>query len=119
MYAIIKIAGKQYRVAQGDVIDVDLLDKELGAKVEFKDVLFFNNGSVVNLGIPLVENCLVIGEIISSDVAGPKISSVKYKRSHNQWRKFGHRQHYSRVKILEIQSEEKKEGKKGRQHHGT
>jgi len=115
MYAIIKISGKQYRVAKGDIIDVDLQDAQDGAKVEFNDVLFFNNGSASKIGLPLVSGCLVIGEILE-EVAGPKITSVKYKRSHNQWRKFGHRQRYTRVKILEIQSKEKegKESGKGR-----
>lgn len=116
MYAIIKIKGKQYRVAQGDVIDVDLLDEQNGSKIEFNDVLFFNNGSAVTLGGPFVAGCTVLGEVISSDIAGPKVESVKYKRSHNQYRKFGHRQHYSRVKINEIQAKEHKaKGSK----HGT
>lgn len=110
MYAIIKIKGKQYRVAQGDVIDVDLLDEQEGT-VEFKDVLFFNNGSAITLGQPFVAGCTIIGEIVDAEVAGPKITSVKYKRSHNQYRKFGHRQHYSRIKIKEIHAKEHKEHK--------
>lgn len=119
MYAIIKIKGKQYRVAQGDVIDVDLLDEQNGSKLEFKDVLFFNNGSAITLGEPFVAGCTVLGEIVSSDIAGQKIESVKYKRSHNQYRKFGHRQHYSRIRINEIHQAKEKESKaKGSKHHG-
>lgn len=111
MYAIIKSGGKQYRVAKDDVIDVELLDVEDGGKVEFKDVLLFGNGSHTKLGIPFVSGCTVIGEIVAAEVAGPKIMSIKYKRSHHQYRKFGHRQKYSRVRIVEIR--ESKRGDHG------
>lgn len=112
MYAIIKTGGKQYRVAQDDVIDVELLHAEDGAKVEFKDVLFFCDGDKQNIGKPIVSGCVVSGEVIGT-VPGQKIVSVKYKPSHNQCRKFGHRQHYSRVKITAI-------GKKSKEtKHGT
>lgn len=102
MYAIIKTGGKQYRVAVGDIIDVELLHIEDGSPVEFKDVLFFNDGKASKVGLPNVAGCVVKGEIVSSQVAGPKVVSVKYKPSHNERRKFGHRQKYSRVKITAI-----------------
>lgn len=128
MYAIIKKSGKQYRVAKGDIIDIDLQSEaKEGAQIEFNEVLFFNDGeNSINVGLPLVSGCIVLGEVISQDISGPKIHSVKYKRSHNQWRKFGHRQHYTRVKINEIQTEKSaskeaaKETKtKGRKSHGA
>lgn len=111
MYAIIQTGGKQYRVAKDDIIDVELLNAQDGAKVEFKDVLFHFDGNKQNIGKPMVSECIVAGEVIST-VQGPKITSVKYKPSHNQCRKFGHRQKYSRVKITEIggKSKEKKHG---------
>lgn len=102
MYAIIKIGGKQYRVAIGDVVDVELLDGEIGSQVEFKQVLFVNNGSKLMVGEPHVSGCSVIGELIDC-VAGPKITSVKYIPG-NHRKKIGHRQHYSRVKITQIAS---------------
>lgn len=100
LYAIIKTGGKQYKVAPGDVIDVELLDADFGAQVNF-EVLFVNNGTSQQVGAPLVEGATVTGEIVDC-VGGPKVSSVKYKRSHHQYRKFGHRQKYSRVKITEV-----------------
>lgn len=99
-YAIIATGGKQYCVREGDTIDVELVDAELGADVHFP-VLFINDGSKATVGAPSVKGATVIGEFIGA-AAGPKVSSVKYKPSHHQYRKFGHRQKYSRFKIKEI-----------------
>lgn len=100
-YAIIKTGGKQYRVSQDDVIDVELLnDAKLGSEVNF-DVLFVNDESNANVGLPSVSGFVVKGELLGFST-GPKITSMKYKASHHQYRKFGHRQHYSRVKITQI-----------------
>lgn len=101
MYAIIRSGGKQYRVKKDDIIDVELLHVDDGALVEFNEVLFFNDGASSQVGSPVVSNCIVRGEVLGM-AAGPKITSIKFKRSHNQYRKFGHRQKYSRVKITEI-----------------
>lgn len=100
MYAIIKTGGKQYKVAPGDFVDVELLDADFGAQVQF-DVLFVNDGSKQFVGAPVVEGAVVAGEIVDT-VSGPKVTSVKYKPRQNQRRKFGHRQKYTRVKITEI-----------------
>mgnify|MGYP000143108900 CR=1 FL=1 len=101
MYAIIKTGGKQYKVTKGDIIDVELLGLDQGATVKFDDVLFLCNGDSHFVGIPTVPGSTVLGEIIGDSV-GPKIQSVKYKPRKRQNKKFGHRQHYSRVKINEI-----------------
>lgn len=101
MYAIIKTGGKQYQVKKDDIIDVELLHVDNGAQVEFTEVLFVANGDSKSFGAPVVSGCIVKGEVVGSS-AGPKILSVKYKRSHHQYRKFGHRQKYSRVKITQI-----------------
>src|ERR1700733_9061046 len=95
-YAIIKTGGKQYRVAQDETVDIELLDNKDGDIIEFSDVLFYSDGSNSKVGAPIVPKCIVQGEVLG-EVTGPKISSVKYKRSHNEWRKFGHRQRYLRV----------------------
>lgn len=115
MYAIIKTGGKQYRVAIGDIIDVELLDStDAGAQIEFGDVLFAYDGSKTHIGKPGIPNFLVYGEVIR-EVKGEKITSLKYKASHNQCRTWGHRQKYTRVKITGIGS--KRQGKE--KHHGT
>ncbi len=110
MYAIIKTGGKQYRVAVGDVIDVELLSSDVGAKVEFAEVLFANDGSHTHMGQPSIANFLVHGEVLGQ-VSGEKVTSLKYKRSHNQCRKWGHRQKYTRVKITGIDSKSQKKEK--------
>lgn len=107
-YAIIKTGGKQYRVAENDIIEVELLDAGLGSEVEFTDVLFLTDGSAAKVGQPVVAGYVVKGELLG-EATGPKIVSMKYKRSHHQYRKFGHRQHYSRVRITGI-AQPKKSG---------
>ena len=100
MYAIIKTGSKQYRVAEGDVVDVELLNSDSG-NVEFQDILFITNGTETYLGSPNINGWIVLGQVMET-VRGPKITSVKYKQRQNQRRKFGHRQSYSRVKITGI-----------------
>ncbi len=100
MYAIIKSGGKQLRVEQDDIIEVELLGAEDGSQVEF-DVLLIGEGSNRHVGQPTVSGFVVVGEVLGES-KGPKITSVKYKPSHNQWKKFGHRQRYARVKITKI-----------------
>jgi large subunit ribosomal protein L21 len=104
MYAIIKTGGKQYRVAIGDIIDVELLGAEAGSNIEFGDVLFAYDGSKTHVGQPNIPNFLVYAEILGQ-VSGKKVTSLKYKASHNQCRKWGHRQKYTKVKITGIGSQ--------------
>lgn len=109
-YAVIKTGGKQYRVALGDIVDVELLDTEAGSKIEFGEVLFAFDGSKTHVGKPGIPDFHVFGEVIGQ-VNGEKVKSLKYKASHNQCRQWGHRQKYTRVKITGIESKRKsKEG---------
>lgn len=100
MYAIIKTGGKQFRVKVDDVIDVELLKADLGATVEF-EVLFIHDGSKAHFGKPKVEGFDVKGEVIGNSV-GPKVESLKYKRTDHTQTRWGHRQHYTRVKIMQV-----------------
>ena len=100
MYAIIETGGKQYRVEEGDIIDVELLESEKGGNVEFKEVLFLNDDSQAHVGTPHLK-CIVKGEVIGA-IKGPKVIAFKYKKRKNYRRKIGHRQPYSRVKITAI-----------------
>jgi len=112
MYAIIKTGGKQYRVSVGDMVDVELLnDTDQGANVAFGEVLFFFDGSATKIGQPHIPDFQVFGEVIGV-VKGDKITTLKYKRSHNQYRKWGHRQKYTRIKITGI-GNQNKEGNHG------
>lgn len=109
MYAIIKTGGKQYRVKVGDIIDVELLQGDKGAEIEFAEVLFAYDGSKTHVGKPGIPNFHVQGEVLGT-VKGEKVTSLKYRPSHNQCRKWGHRQQYTRVKITGIGKQ--KEGRK-------
>ena len=101
MYAIIESGGKQYRVEQGDIIDVELLEADAGQTIAFKHVLFLNTGNGTKIGSPHIPGAIVHGEFVE-EVKGPKVIAFKYKRRKPIRRKVGHRQRYSRVKITEI-----------------
>ncbi len=101
MYAIIESGGKQYRVEKGDVIDVELLEADNDGKVKFGNVLFLHDGKAVKVGQPNINKCAVHGELVK-EVKGPKVIAFKYKLRKTERRKVGHRQRYSRVKIMEI-----------------
>ncbi len=102
MYAIIETGGKQYKVEQGDVIDVELIAaNQPGEPVEFKNVLFVSTGSGTKIGNPYLPASIVKAEFIEES-KGPKVVAFKYKERKRIRRKVGHRQHYSRVKITEI-----------------
>lgn len=99
MYAIIETGGKQYRVKEGDVIDVELLHTE--ANVEFDKVLFLFDGKTPHVGVPHVPKCVVQAEILGEE-KGPKVIAFKYKKRKSSQKLVGHRQKYSRVKITKI-----------------
>ena len=94
MYAIIETGGKQYRVSVGDILDVELLGEE--SQVQFKKVLLLNDGTKVHLNQGVVH-----AERIG-DAKGPKVIAYKYKKTENYRRTVGHRQKYTRVKIVSI-----------------
>jgi len=100
-YAIIRSGSKQYRVKPGDVIDVELLDAEKKGNIEFKDILFYTDGSQGKVGAKALANALVKGEVLDL-VRGPKVIAYKYKKRKKYRRKVGHRQHYTRVRITEL-----------------
>lgn len=100
-YAIIQTGSKQYRVAEGDVIDVELLGLQPKETFEFDQVLFVYDGSHSHVGSPVVQGFTVKGELVS-DVKGPKVVAFKYRRRKDSRKKIGHRQQYSRVKIVQI-----------------
>ncbi len=100
-YAIIETGGKQYRVKEGDVIEVELLGQEAGTAVVFDQVLFVESNKGPLVGAPHVKGYSVKGELLGTS-KGPKTDGVKYKRRKQFYRHFGHRQHYSQVKVSKI-----------------
>jgi large subunit ribosomal protein L21 len=99
MYAIIETGGKQFRVMEGDIIDVELLGSD--QNVAFDKVLFLHDGNAPKIGLPHLPECTVQAEL-GGEVKGPKVIAYKYKRRKNYRRTVGHRQRYSRIKITKI-----------------
>jgi len=99
MYAIIETGGKQYRVTEGDEIDVELVSGEKA--IQFQHVLLVSDGTSPKIGGPYVPQCVVHAELLG-EVKGPKVIAFKYKKCKNYRRTVGHRQRYSRVKITKI-----------------
>ena len=100
MYAIIATGGKQYKVAEGDIIRVEKLGAEAGTTYSFDQVLAVNNGQLV-VGTPTVAGATVTASVIG-DGRGKKIIVYKYKRKSGYHKKNGHRQAYTEVKIEKI-----------------
>jgi large subunit ribosomal protein L21 len=100
MYAVIKTGGKQYRVSQGDTIRVEKLPGDVGAKVEFDQVLMVG-GEKVSVGAPVVQGAKVVAEIVAQDRA-KKVIVFKMRRRKNYRRKYGHRQPYTELRIQSV-----------------
>lgn len=100
MYAIITSGGKQYKVTEGVSIDVEKLNAQIGDKVNF-DVLLLSDGKTVKAGTPTVKNAVCEAEVIAHG-KDDKIVVFKYKAKKNERKKQGHRQPFTRVKILSI-----------------
>lgn len=105
MYAVIQDGGHQFRVAEGDVVDVDFRDtEEDGGNIAFDRVLLVRDDDDIKVGTPLVKGAKVIGEIVAPAVKGPKVKSYYLRRRKASKKKVGHRQKYTRVKITRIKS---------------
>ncbi len=104
MYAIIRDRGNQYRVSEGDVVELDLMANTTdGDSVTFEVLMTSNGDGEVSLGAPVVEGASVSGEIVKALVKGKKIDVVHFRRRKDSMSKVGHRQKYTHVKIQNIQ----------------
>jgi large subunit ribosomal protein L21 len=101
MYAIIEHNGRQIKVEEGQVIEVDYADAPAGSHVTFDRVLACRDGEQFKVGQPTLDATTVSGEVIGI-AQGPKISIQKLRRRKNFRRRTGHRQLYTRVKIHKI-----------------
>lgn len=102
MFAVVKTGGKQYRVAEGDVISVDRLTGEVGDKVALDYVLMAGKGKDVKVGAP-IDGASVSAEI-TDQFRGDKVIVFKKKRRHNYRRKKGHRQYHTKLKVTGIKA---------------
>ena len=106
-YAIIKTGGRQYRVAEGDTIDVDLLEVEPGKTATFGEVLMFADGKNLTHGDPLISGAKVTAEVVEQR-KDKKVIAFKYRRRKGYHRTVGHRRKLTRVKIKSISVKPKK-----------
>jgi len=103
MYAIIEICGKQYKVAEGDIVFFEKLDSEEGKTITFDNVVLVSDDKKVEVGSPYVKGVKVEGKVISHG-KGKKVLVYKYKPKKNYRRTQGHRQPYTRVEITKIKT---------------
>ena len=101
MYAVIESCGKQYKVAEGDVVFFEKLDTAEGKKVTFKDVVLVSDDKKVEVGAPYVKGAKVEGKVVEHG-KGKKIVVYKYKAKKNYRRTQGHRQPFTKVEITKI-----------------
>lgn len=100
MYAVIKSGGKQYRVEEGQQLDVELLGVDDDDKVELRPVLLVDGDSVL-AGPKALSKAKVTAKVVG-EAKGPKITGFTYKNKSNQRKRWGHRQRYSTIEITGI-----------------
>ena len=109
MYAVIEQGGKQYKVSQGDVIQVELTEAAPDAKtIELKNVLFVSDGQNIKVGAPYLDGAKVVASFkIGAEeavVKGPKVYPTHFRRRKNSSKRIGHRQKYLQLVIDSIEA---------------
>lgn len=101
MYAVIESGNKQYKVENGNTIDVELLYLNKDDAVNFEHILLVADGGKIKVGTPYVKGAEVVGKVID-EIKDDKVVSFKYKNKTGYHRTIGHRQRYTRVLIEKI-----------------
>ena len=101
MKAVIVTGGKQYTVAEGDVLFIEKLNAEAESTVKFEQVLAVLDGENSKVGTPVVEGACVEAKVVKN-VKGKKLTIFRYKAKKNEKKKMGHRQPYTKVEITKI-----------------
>jgi large subunit ribosomal protein L21 len=100
MYAVVRTGGKQYKVSKDTVLTVETLAGDVGSKLTLGEVLMLG-GDTPTIGAPLIKGASIACEILEHG-QGEKVVAFKKKRRKNTHRKRGHRQHFTKLKVLEI-----------------
>ena len=100
-YAVIKTGGKQYRVAEGDIVEVEKIVANEGDNVELDQVLMVVDGDNVTVGAPYVEGAKVTAKVCQHG-RGDKVRIVKFRRRKHYRRQAGHRQHFTQLEVTGI-----------------
>ena len=103
MYAVVETGSKQYRVAAGDTIEVELLDAAEGKEVILDRVLFVANEGKFSVGMPIVDKAAVVADVVKH-TRGPKLLAFKMRHRKGYHRSVGHRQELTVLKIKEIKA---------------
>ena len=111
MYAVIQTGGKQYRVANGDVIKVEKLEGEAGSTLSIMPVLMLNDGNNTQVGTPIVEGAAVTAEVVEQ-TRGKKVVVFKKKRRQGYQRTHGHRQEQTVLRVVDVTGKAKAPAKK-------
>ncbi len=100
MYAVIRTGGKQYRIAEGDVLRIEKIPGSVGADITFEEVLFLGGTEAPKIGQPRVSGAKVVAKIVAQD---KHRKVVHFRKEKEGWtRRRGHRQPYTEVKITSI-----------------
>ncbi len=111
MYAVVLIAGKQYRVIQGETLRVEKLVGDIDSALDFDQVLMVGTGDGISIGAPLVAGAAVAAKI-KSHGRGEKIRIIKFRRRKHHMKQQGHRQHYTEIEITGITGASEKKSDK-------
>ncbi|ADL12111.1 50S ribosomal protein L21 [Acetohalobium arabaticum] len=103
MYAIIETGGKQYKVEEGQIVEIEKLNTEEDEAVEFETIKAVSSEDGLQVGQPNLEDAKVTGKVVEHG-KGDKIIVFKYKPKNNYRKKMGHRQPYTKVMIEDIQA---------------
>ena len=101
MYAVIRSGGKQHRVVEGEILNLEKIDIAAGDNIDFDQVLMVGDGSEVKIGAPCLDGVKVSGEVVEHG-RGDKIKVVKFRRRKHSRTTQGHRQWYTKVRITKI-----------------
>ena len=101
MYAVFQSGGKQHRVTEGQTVRLEKLELEVGASVDFDNVLMIADGENINVGAPYISGGKVTAEVVSQG-RGDKVKIVKFRRRKHSRKQAGHRQWFTEVKITGI-----------------
>jgi len=101
MYAVFQSGGKQHRVTEGQTVRLEKIELEVGASVDFDNVLMIADGENINVGAPYIAGGKVTAEVVTQG-RGDKVKIVKFRRRKHSRKQAGHRQWFTEVKITGI-----------------
>jgi large subunit ribosomal protein L21 len=101
VYAIVRDRGTQYRVEEGQVVEIALMNAEPGSQIELGEVLMIGGGEQAQVGAPLLDGAKVLAKVLGT-TKGEKIIVFKYKNKKRYRRRTGHRQQYTSIAISQI-----------------